>query len=884
MKGITKLMAVSLLPVLIAGCFLDDDDNNNSPPPAQPTPTTSLRIIHASPDAPTVNVFAGDEILAGLENVDYQVASPRLTLDAGSYDVRVEANVPGGNVDVITATLSLAADTSYDVLAVDTVADEIEALVVENSAAEVGAGNVRVQVVHAAPGAPEVDIYVTAPDADLAAAAPLDTLAFRDFTVQVEVAAGDYRIRITPAGQQTVVFDSATVPLAAGADLLIAATDNVGTGTSPVTLLVADGTGSSKIRDSAATADLRVVHAVSDAPAVDINAGNALTLVGAAEFLDTTAYLSLAAGDYLIDIAAAGTDNTVIDDAIVTLEQGVFYTAIANGTLATIDLDLLVDMPRAVATEAKVRIIHAAPSAGEVDIYVTADGEIDAVEPAFSAVPYSADALAETQYVALAEGGYVVTVTAAGSKDAALQTPLLNLQAGGVYTAIAADGSMMGAGPQLILLDALDDTPPALGQPGLRVTHASADAPTVNVIANGDALLNNVDYQTASARLAVAAGNYAVRVEANLPGAMSADVITADLTLDAGNNYEVLAIGSVAADTLGPLVIANSAFGVAYDNVRVQIVHAAPQAPQVDIYVTAPGADLSTEQPVASAAFGEFSAQLLVPAGNYQIRLTPAGEQTVVFDSGTVPLAAGADLLIAATENVATGTSPVSLLVADGTASSVILDSDAAAHIRVVHAVADAPAVDVIANNALTLVDAAAFLDATDYITVDAGDYLLDIAADADGTVVIDDAPVTLAAGAFYTAIANNTLAALDLDLLTDTPRAVATEARVRIIHASPGAGNVDIYVSADGEIGAIDPAFADVPYNTGTLAETGYVGLAAGDYVVTVTAAGSKVEALETGVLSLQAGMIYTAIAVDGNMPADPPQLILLDGLAATP
>ncbi|WP_218943522.1 DUF4397 domain-containing protein [Exilibacterium tricleocarpae] len=876
-------MAVSLLPLFVAGCFLDDDDDNNSPPPPETTPSASLRIIHASPDAPTVNVFAGDAILAGLENVDYQVASPRLTLDAGSYDVRVEANVPGGNIDVITQTLTLDGDTTYDVLAVDTVADEVEALIVENSASDIGAGNVRVQVVHAAPGAPAVDIYVTAPDADLAMAAALDTLAFREFTDQVEVAAGDYRIRITPEGQQTVVFDSATVPLAAGADLLIVATDNVSTGNSPVTLLVADGTGSAKIRDSAATAELRVVHAVSDAPAVDINANNALTLVDGAAFLATTAYLPLEPGDYMIDIATAGTDTTVVDDAVVTLEQGVFYTAIANGTLAgdAVDLDLLIDMPRAVATEAKVRIIHAAPSAGTVDIYVTADGEITDVDPAFSAVPYSTDALAETMYVALAEGAYVVTVTPTGSKDEALETSVLNLMAGGVYTAIAADGSMMGAGPQLILLDALDATPPTLGQPSLRVTHASPDAPTVNVFANGDALLNDVDYQTASAWLPVPADDYAVRVEANLPGAMTTDVITADLALAAGNTYEVLAIGSVGAGTLGPLVIENSAFGVAYDNVRVQVVHAAPQAPQVDIYVTAPDADLSDAQPVATASFGEFTGQLIVPAGDYQIRLTPAGDQTVVFDSGTVPLAAGADLLIAATENVATGTSPVSLLVADGTASSVILDGNAQAHIRVVHAAADAPVVDVIANNAVTLVDGAAFLDATDYITVDAGNYLLDIAADADGAVVIDDAPVTLAAGVFYTAIANNTLAALDLDLLTDTPRAVATEARVRIIHASPGAGNVDIYVSADGEIGAIDPAFPNVPYNTGTLAETGYVGLAAGDYVVTVTAAGSKVEALETGVLSLQAGMIYTAIAVDGNMLADPPQLILLDGLA---
>jgi hypothetical protein len=101
----------------------------------------------------------------------------------------------------------------------------------------------------------------------------------------------------------------------------------------------------------------------------------------------------------------------------------------------------------------------------------------------------------------------------------------------------------------------------------------------------------------------------------------------------------------------------------------------------------------------------------------------------------------------------------------------------------------------------------------------------------------------------------------------------------VRIFHASQATPNVDIYVTADGEIADVSPAFSDVPYATGALAETGYVQLAAGDYVVTVTPTGTKTEAIETGTLSLVAGEIYTAFAVDGDMEGDAPQLILLDG-----
>jgi hypothetical protein len=415
----------------------------------------------------------------------------------------------------------------------------------------------------------------------------------------------------------------------------------------------------------------------------------------------------------------------------------------------------------------------------------------------------------------------------------------------------------------------------------VRVVHASPDAPTVDIIIGGTPISQklDLDYQDATAWYAIAPNTYEISVEANLPGD-DANVLTFSPALVGSQTYTILAIGSVGQGTLEALVVENTLTPVTAGNVRAQIVHAAPNAPEVDVYVTAPDTLLSAEQPLATLAYKGFTGQVEVPAGDYQIRITPAGSTTVVFDSGTLALAAGSDLLISATQNVVTGSSPVSLVVATGAGSATILDKDTPAEIRAVHAVADAPAVDIIANNALTLFDGAPFKGATSYIEVAAGDYLIDVAADADNSiVVIDDAAITLTAGMRYTAIANNTLALIDLDLIIDTPRKIATAAQVRIFHASQATPNVDIYVTADGEITDVSPAFSDVPYATGALAETGYVQLPAGDYVVTVTPTGTKTEAIETGVLSLAAGEIYTAFAVDGDMGGAAPQLILLDG-----
>ncbi|NVK55521.1 MAG: DUF4397 domain-containing protein [Alteromonadaceae bacterium] len=422
----------------------------------------------------------------------------------------------------------------------------------------------------------------------------------------------------------------------------------------------------------------------------------------------------------------------------------------------------------------------------------------------------------------------------------------------------------------------VEPPPPAPEFANVRVIHAASDAPLVNITAN-DAILNGlegVDYQVASSRFEVETGSYDIGVTAILPGD-NAEVLQADVALEADMNYDVFAVGNVADDSLMLLPVTSAETPVEAGNVQVQIVHAASMAPTVDIYVTAPGTVLADEQPLVTAAFTDATDLVQVPAGDYQIRITPAGSTDVVFDSGTVTLADGADLLVAATNNVGSGDSPVTLLVADGTSVAKLWDVDTTADIRVVHGISDAPAVDVIANNALTLVDALSFPNATGYLSVAPDDYLIDVVADADNSVVaVDDAAITLETGMSYTAIANNVLAAPELDLLMDMPRRVATEVKVRIIHASPAAGSVDIYVTADGEITGVDPAFAGVDYSTDALAETGYVGLAAGDYVVTVTAAGTKDGAIETGVLSLAAGNIYTAVAVDGAMP----QLILMD------
>jgi hypothetical protein len=457
-----KAVPVALISALmLAGC---GSSSNDAPlevvtPPPTPTPIefANLRVIHVSPDAPLVDVFAGTTAVASMQDVNYQVASGFLELEAGDYTFRVEAETPGGNAEVLSVPATLSDDTVYNVLAVGDVAN-LEALLVTSPKGPIADGNIRVQIVHGAPDAPTVDVYVTAPNTALADEQPLATLSFKDFTGSVEVPGADYQIRIAAAGTTNVVFDSGTLALAAGADLFITATQNVATGDSPVALLVADGTASSVILDINTQANVRAIHGIADAPAVDVLAvvpdADDILLFDGAPFKGVTDYIAVAGGDYVLDVVADADNSIVaINDAMISLTNGMRYTALANNILSLADLDLIEDNRRPLATAAQVRIFHASQATGAVDIYVTADGEIADVTPNFVGVEYMTDMLAETGYVQLAPGSYFVTVTGTGSKAAAIATGELVLSAAGIYTAIAVDGDNIDAGPQLILAD-----------------------------------------------------------------------------------------------------------------------------------------------------------------------------------------------------------------------------------------------------------------------------------------------------------------------------------------------------------------------------------------------------------------------------------------------
>ena len=203
-----------------------------------------------------------------------------------------------------------------------------------------------------------------------------------------------------------------------------------------------------------------------------------------------------------------------------------------------------------------------------------------------------------------------------------------------------------------------DNTGPDGADARVRVVHASPDAPNVDVLVDNSVALSNVPYLGVSDYLDVPSGGRNLKVNA---AGTATTVIDADADLADGSDYTVIASGLVGA--IEPLVLQDDNTAPAAGNVRVRAIHGAPSAPAVDIYVTAPGADLAVETPALSnVAFGDVADYLEAPAGTYQVRVTPAGSKTVVIDSGPLTLTSG-QVRTAIAVDAAGGGSPFGMLL-----------------------------------------------------------------------------------------------------------------------------------------------------------------------------------------------------------------------------
>lgn len=166
---------------------------------------SKVMIVHASPDAPAVDLLLNNTKVAGgvnfLQNTNY--------LEVNSGVLNVKVNAAGTSTSVINADLNVSKDKSYSVFAVDKLAS-ISAVAFEDDLTTPATGKAHVRFIHLSPDAPAVDIALRG------GAALFPNVGFKSGTAFTPVNAGTVQLDVRLAGTQTVALGLADISLEAG--------------------------------------------------------------------------------------------------------------------------------------------------------------------------------------------------------------------------------------------------------------------------------------------------------------------------------------------------------------------------------------------------------------------------------------------------------------------------------------------------------------------------------------------------------------------------------------------------------------------------------------------------------------------------------------------
>ena len=370
---IMTIMAVSALA--LAGCS-DSDDSINPIGPAMGE-GVMLRVVHASPDAPAVDVYAKGVSTPLLISLEYTETSDYLELEPGTYTIELRAHGADPMSMPAFETGELTLDDGVVVTAVaagllgsSDPESAFRVIPLVEDFADPGAGNAAVRILHASADAPAVSIDVGndgmpeingferfaetgADGVALPAGAALD----------IGIWAGDPLARVTAF--QTPALPEAEIILIATGLLSELPREMDGFG-----LLAVGPEGTVGLIKQNPT--VFVMHASPDAPAVDIYVGGTdLELVDNLSFGSLSAPVQVPPAAYTLDVRVY--DGGAVAASVDTpqLMAGERYLAVASGFVGgqspAFELLPYVDNFEEMSSPL-VRVVHASPDAPSVDV------------------------------------------------------------------------------------------------------------------------------------------------------------------------------------------------------------------------------------------------------------------------------------------------------------------------------------------------------------------------------------------------------------------------------------------------------------------------------------------------------------------------------------
>ena len=577
---------------------------------------------------------------------------------------------------------------------------------------------------------------------------------------------------------------------------------------------------------NAQTARLQVIHNAADPDAnqVDVYLNGSLALDNF-EFRTATPFIDVPA-NVSINIGIAPPNSTSVEDTIknftVTFKANRKYVAVANGVLNPSQFSANPDNKSIGFTifakdgireqgtsnrQVDFITVHGATDAPTVDVWARkvsnsnseealteesmtiSDDEIEADGSEYWGRRKVINNLTYSEiygYRKLQPKQYILEVTPGNNSKIVVASFNANLTGlGGGAAVVFASGFLNPAenqnGAAFGLFAALPngtvvEFPQILPTAKLQVIHNAADplASEVDVYVNGDLLLDNFAFRTATPFVTVPAG-----VTLNIGIAPSSSTSVVDtiknipVVLQNGKTYVAVANGVVGSGFLpNPdgrsidfTLFAKDGIkesGKYNSKVDFVVLHGSTDAPAVDVIARNVG------KLVDDAAYGDFTDYIRVPASSYLLDITPANDNNTIvatFEANLSGLGGGAAIVFASgfldpAANQNGAAFGLFAALPNGTVVELpAYTTPTTARLQIIHNAADplASEVDVYLNGDL-LLDNFAFRTATPYVEVPAG-VLLNIGVAPGNSTSVSDTiknfAVTFEGGKTYVALAN---------------------------------------------------------------------------------------------------------------------------------
>ena len=178
-------------------------------------------------------------------------------------------------------------------------------------------------------------------------------------------------------------------------------------------------------------------------------------------------------------------------------------------------------------------------------------------------------------------------------------------------------------------------------------------------------------------------------------------------------------------------------FEIKNNSSLVRVFHAAPQAPNVDVYVN------DQKMVFSNLAFGDFTRYVYLDEGEYNVSVYLAGQKDRPVINQMVDVPSQQIFTIAATGNL----DNLGLLVIPDKVSKS--PSQNYSSVRVIHLSPNAPGVDILVDGD-TLFEDISFGEGTDYVDLNPGTYNVNVVLNTDKSVVLP-LKVTLNPDKIYT-------------------------------------------------------------------------------------------------------------------------------------